>query len=98
MESVTPGAVYEIRLSILPVAHLLRAGHAPELLIAAPSPIPSPSWGLMPLMLPGFNTTHHGKAHPSQLRIPIVPAITAQAPPPACGELLFQPCRAPASD
>lgn len=92
-EPVKPGAVYEVQLSIPPVAHLLRAGHALELLIAAPSPIPAPAWGVMPLMLPGFNTIHHGKAHPSQLRIPVVPGVEAQAPPPGCGELLFQPCR-----
>jgi hypothetical protein len=36
---------------------------------------------------------HHGEAYPSQLHLPLVPGLEAQAPAPDCGALLFQPCR-----
>lgn len=92
-ETMVPGRVYDFELSMLPVVYVLRAGHSLELLLAAPSFTPSPGWGLVPLMLPGFNTVYHDAAQPSVLRIPVVPGVVAQAPEPACGALPFQPCR-----
>jgi len=93
-EPLVPGHVYQFQLSLPPVAHVLRAGHSLELLLAAPSTVPSPGWGLAPLMLPGFNTVYHDAAHPAALGIPVVPGLTARAPEAACGSLPFQPCRA----
>jgi putative CocE/NonD family hydrolase len=92
-EPLQPGHIYRFDFSMLPVAYVLRAGHALEMLLAAPSPIPSPGWGLTPLMLPGFNTVYDDADHASVLRIPVVPGIHAQGPEPACGSLPFQPCR-----
>ncbi|NGY03310.1 CocE/NonD family hydrolase [Solimonas terrae] len=92
-EPLQAGHVYRFDFSLLPVVYILRAGHSLELLLAAPSPIPSPGWGLTPLMLPGFNTVYHDSTHPSLLKIPVVPGIKAQGPEPQCGSLPFQPCR-----
>lgn len=92
-EPLVPGQVYRFQVSLPPVAYVLRAGHSLELLLAAPSTVPSPGWGLAPLMLPGFNTVLADAAHPSVLKIPVVPGVSAQGPAPACGSLPFQPCR-----
>jgi putative CocE/NonD family hydrolase len=92
-EPLQAGQTTEFQISFWPVAHLLRAGHALELLITAPSPHPAPGWGLLPLMLPGFNTVFHGGVAASELRIPVIPGLRAQATAPACGDLPFQPCR-----
>ncbi|HVT35191.1 MAG TPA: CocE/NonD family hydrolase, partial [Nevskiaceae bacterium] len=88
-EPLMPGQVYEFRLSLFPLAHVLRAGHALELLVSAPPQ----AAGFTPLMLPGFNTLLHDAAHDSRLLVPYVPGLKAQAPMPACGALPFQPCR-----
>lgn len=92
-EALVAGQVYEFKLSLNPVVHVLRAGHSLQLLLAAPSTVPSPGWGLIPLMLPGFNTLYHDATRPSRLKIPVVPGVGAQAPMPECGTLPFQPCR-----
>lgn len=92
-EPLQPAQVYEFRISMWPLAHVLRAGHSLELLIAAPSPTPSP-WGLLPVMQSGFNTVLQNESYRSSLLLPVVPGIRAQAPEPACGSRPFQPCRA----
>jgi putative CocE/NonD family hydrolase len=69
-EPLRPGQVYELKVSVPPVAYMLRAGHRLELLIAAPSPIPTPGWGLTPIADSGFNTVYQGSGYASQLRIP----------------------------
>ncbi len=92
-DPLVPGEVYEFVISFPEVGHVFRAGHAAELAILAPSPTPSTDWGPMPINLPGINTVYHSAEHPSRLELPVVPAITATAPPPVCGSLEYQPCR-----
>ncbi|AXQ28577.1 CocE/NonD family hydrolase [Solimonas sp. K1W22B-7] len=95
-EPLVPGQVYEFRMSIPPVAHVARAGHAIELLVMAPNPVQTPGWGLIGLPLPGFNTFYHSREQPFELSLPVVPGIVAEGLPPPCGSLPYQPCRAAA--
>jgi putative CocE/NonD family hydrolase len=92
-DPLAPGQVHEIVMSMFPVGHVLRKGHRLELVVMAPTPIPSPDWGLAPVMLPGLNTIHHSERHPSRLVLPVIPGQTAQKPEPSCGSLENQPCR-----
>lgn len=93
VEPLVPGQVYEMKLSIPPLGHVLRRGHSLELSIMAPSPIGQPNWGMMILDLPGRNTVYQSAQYPSKLTLPVVPGVRAQAPPPPCGSMEFQPCR-----
>ena len=92
-EPLTPGQIYEMKLSIPPLGHVLRKGHSLELAIMAPSHIGQPNWGVMILNLPGQNTVYHSAQYPSSLTLSVLPGETAKAPAPACGVMEFQPCR-----
>lgn len=91
---LTPGKVYEIRLSLPPIGAVIREGHRLEVTIMAPSPIAQPDWGFHPAGQPGRNTVYHSALQPSVLSIPVIPGAKAQGPAPVCGSLDFQPCRA----
>ena len=92
-EMLEPGRVYEIKLSLGNIGHVVRRGHRLELSILAPSPVPQPEMGPITVALPALNTVYHDAAYPSALVLPIVPDEIAAAPPPPCGILLMQPCR-----
>ena len=92
-EPLTPGQVYEMKLSIPPLGHVVRKGHSLELAIMAPSHIGQPNWGLMILDLPGRNTVYHSAQYPSSLTLSVLPDAKAQAPAPPCGVMEYQPCR-----
>jgi putative CocE/NonD family hydrolase len=92
-EELVPGKIYEINLSIPSIGAVVRKGHRLELSILAPSPIPAPVMGGVPIGLPSLNTVYHGPDHPSALRVPVIPGEKAQADAPECGSLPFQPCR-----
>jgi putative CocE/NonD family hydrolase len=97
-EPLVPGQITPITLSIPAIGHVLRQGHRLELSILAPSPIPAPVMGGLPLALPSINKVYHAPAYPSSLLLPVVPGEVAQKAPPPCGSLQFQPCRpAPAA-
>jgi uncharacterized protein len=92
-EALEPGRIYEIKLSLGAIGHVVRRGHRLELSILSPNPIPQPEMGPITVSLPALNTVYHDAAYPSALVLPIVPDEVAAAPPPACGVLLLQPCR-----
>jgi hypothetical protein len=92
-EPLTPGQVYEMRLTLPPLGAVLRKGHRLEVALLAPSAIGQPDWGLSPINLPGRNTVYSSTKYPSQIRVPVIPGAKAQGPEPACGSLAFQPCR-----
>ena len=92
-DDLVPGQIYEIRMSLYALGHVVREGHRLELTILAPSPLFQPDWGLLPLALPSFNKVYHSAQYPSSLTLPIVPGAEAEAPAPPCGSLQFQPCR-----
>ncbi|MBK8058229.1 MAG: hypothetical protein IPK33_10190 [Gemmatimonadetes bacterium] len=91
---LTPGKVYEIKLSLPPIGAVIREGHRLEVTIMAPSPIAQPDWGVHPAGQPGRNTVYNSATQPSVLTIPVIPGAKAQGPAPVCGSLDFQPCRA----
>ncbi len=95
VKRLRPGEITEFKLSILPVGHVVRTGHQLELVVMAPSPIPQPNWGLLPVMLPSLNKAYHSEQYPTSLRLPILPGANAQAAAPDCATLEFQPCRDP---
>lgn len=90
-----PGHVYEFRLSLPPLGAVLRKGHRLQLVVLAPSPIPQPHWGLMPVAMAGENTVYTSARYPSNITVPFIPGAGAEGPEPGCGSLAFQPCRAP---
>jgi hypothetical protein len=92
-EDLVPGKIYEMKLSMPPLGHVLRQGHVLELSILAPAPIPQPDWGPLPLDLPGRNSVYQSAQYPSALTLPVISGLKAQAPPPECGSTQFQPCR-----
>jgi hypothetical protein len=92
-EYLVPGRVYEIRLSLPPLGAVLRKGHRLQLVMLAPSPIPQPAWGLLPVSLPGQNTIYASAKYPSEIVVPAIPAASAGGPEPACGSMESQPCR-----
>lgn len=95
-EYLVPGRVYEMQLSLPPLGAVLRKGHRLQLVIVAPSPIPSPGWGLMPVDMPGQNTVFASARYPSRIIVPTIPGSSAERPEPACGSMEAQPCRTPA--
>jgi putative CocE/NonD family hydrolase len=93
VEELVPGRIYEFKLSLYALGHVARQGHRLELSILAPSSMFQPDWGPLALSLPSLNKVYHSPQYPSALILPIVPGARAQAPPPPCGSLQFQPCR-----
>ncbi len=90
---LVPGRIYEIQLSLPPLGAVLRQGHRLQLLILAPSPIPQPAWGLLPVSMPGQNTIYGSARYPSEIVVPTIPGASAAGPEPACGSMAAQPCR-----
>jgi putative CocE/NonD family hydrolase len=93
VEELVPGQIYEFKLSLYTLGHVVRQGHRLELSIMAPTSIFQTDWGPLPVSLPSLNKVYHSPQYPSSLMLPIVPDADAQAPPPPCGSLQFQPCR-----
>lgn len=96
MQKLEPGKVYELKLSMPPVAQVIRKGHRLELGIMSPPGIGTPSWGFALIDAGGRNSVHHSPLYPSSIVIPVASGISAAAPPPPCGAIEFQPCRPPA--
>jgi hypothetical protein len=95
-DDLVPGRIYEMELSLPPLGAVLRTGHRLQLLMGAPSPIPQPAWGLMPVDMPGQNTIYASARYPSEIMVPTIPGGRAEGPEPACGSMASQPCRATA--
>ncbi len=93
IEKLVPGQKYEIEVSISTIGHVVRKGHRLELSILAPSAIPTPIMGGVPVDLPSVNKVLHAPQYASTLAVPVIPGERAQKEPPECGSLQFQPCR-----
>lgn len=92
-QTLVPGRVTELRVSLSALGHVVRKGHRLELSILAPGPTPNPVWGFVPISAPGLNSIYHGQAHLSQLCLPVVPGEKARKPAPKLGALRNQPYR-----
>jgi uncharacterized protein len=95
VQKLVPGKIYEARLSIPPVGYIVRKGHRLELGIMTPSQIGTPDWGFVLVDQGGLNTVYSSPLHPSKLVLSTIKSPTVLPPPPACGELEWQPCRKP---
>ncbi|RWO93355.1 MAG: CocE/NonD family hydrolase [Mesorhizobium sp.] len=92
-EKLMPGKIYEIRMSISPIGHVVREGHSLELTIGAPNPIIKQSIGSFPIGSASINRVHHSEKYPSSIVLPIIPGAKAQAPAPERGIQRAKPCR-----
>lgn len=84
---VVPGRPVLARVQLLPFDHVFRAGSAIRLSIDAPGGY----FQIVPT--PATNTIHHAPGADSRLLVGWLPDARAQAPLPACGTVLNQPCR-----
>jgi putative CocE/NonD family hydrolase len=92
-DELVPHEVYEIKLSLSAIGHVIREGHRLELSILAPCAIPDPIWGFAPVSQPSVNKVFHSKRHPSRFLLPVLPGEKAHAPAPTLGTLENQPFR-----
>lgn len=95
IEPLTPGHVYEVRLSLTAVGHVLRRGHSLEFTVLAPNTIPAPVWGFSACSESSLIALYHGERHPSRIRFPVLAGETARAAAPRPGALENQPYRTP---
>ena len=93
VEELVPGQIYEAKLSLWTIGHIVRQGHQLELSILAPNPIPALSFGAAPVGGPSVNKVYHSPQYASKLVLPVVPGEHARAAAPDCGTLWNQPCR-----
>jgi predicted acyl esterase len=92
-ENLVPGEIYEVRLSLGALGHVVREGHRLELSILSPGSVPNPVWGFAPALASSVNTLYHGDRYPSKLLLPVVRGEKARKPAPSPGALRNQPCR-----
>jgi putative CocE/NonD family hydrolase len=92
-QMLTPGKVYEAKLSLGAIGHVVRKNHRLQLSILAPNEIPSPVMGSAPVGGVSINKVYQSDRYPSTLVLPVIPGETAHAAPPVCGSLPMQPCR-----
>lgn len=90
---LVPDEVYAFEIDLPPLGAVIREGHSLQLVLAAPSTVPSPDWGLVPVDLPGRNTVFMSQAHPSLITLPIDPFNQPQQAAPECGSQWLQACR-----
>ncbi|MER8486434.1 CocE/NonD family hydrolase [Mesorhizobium sp. M1322] len=92
-EKLMPGTIYEIKMSISPIGHVVREGHRLELTIGAPNPIIKQSIGSFPIGAASINRVYHSEKYPSSIILPIIPGARARAPAPERGIQRAKPCR-----
>lgn len=96
-EELEPGKVYEAKLSIPPVGHLVRKGHYLEIAVMSPPQIGTPDWGFVLKDEGARNTIYASDKYPSNITLTLTDPPAAVPPAPECGEIDQQPCRKPPS-
>lgn len=92
--ALTPGAPMSMRVEIAPFGHTFRKGSSIRLIVDAPTGITG-NWGFNYNPTPSVTTILYGTSYPSRLVLGIVRGETSGGrPAPACGDLIYQPCRA----
>jgi putative CocE/NonD family hydrolase len=86
-QPLVPGKAVLARIELQPFNHVFRAGSAIRLSIDAPGSF----FGILPLA--ATNTIYHQRGMDSKLVLGWLPGGRAEAPLPACGKVLNQPCR-----
>ncbi len=95
VEPLEPGAWHEVRVEIMPFAHVFRAGSRIRLSIDTPGDSRA-DWRF--LLLPHDDDVAHTVAHdagrPSSVVLPLIPNVEVPTPlPEVCTALRGQPCR-----
>ncbi len=91
---LVPGEWTEVRVELMPFAHLFRAGSRIRLSIDTPGDSMA-SWRFLLLEHDG-SVTHsigHSKIQPSSVALPLIPEVEVPTPLPECQRLRGQPCR-----
>jgi predicted acyl esterase len=91
VQSLVPGEVAGISLSLTALGHVVREGHQLELVIAAPI-MTNLVWGFSPELPAVIATIYHSDRYASILQLPLVPNERALKPAPPLGVLRNQPC------
>jgi len=83
-----------VRVELMPVSHVFRAGSRLRLLVDTPGDSMA-RWRFLLLEydVPPVHAVAHDDAHPSSIALPLVPGIEAPAELPPCESLRGQPCR-----
>lgn len=91
---LTPGEATEMRVEILPFAHVFRAGSRLRVTIDAPKSVPD-LWYLVALPVPAVNNVVHEPGRISKVVLPVLPGKMDDMPReyPGCAALVTQPCR-----
>ena len=92
-ELLTPLEPTLLRVELLPVGHVFRAGSSIRITVEAPVSMTGYMVSAF-LPIPAVNTVYWGPAMQSRLVLGRVPGGSAQVPMPACGQPLDTPCRA----
>jgi uncharacterized protein len=74
-QPITPGQIYQFDIEVLPIAYLFKKGHRIRIEIAnGDSPLTDAVFThpYHPTLI-GTDTIHHDSAHPSCIRLPVVP-------------------------
>lgn len=87
-----PGELSLVRVELLPVAHVFRAGSQLRLTVDAPGGN-RPIWAFDTISNGETVEIAHDGEHPSRVVLPIVDGVDVPASLPACGSLRGQPCR-----
>ena len=91
VQPLAPGAPTFMRVAVMPLDYVFRAGSRIRLIIDTPSQ--TGGWNFEPLANAGVNSILHDAEHPSKLAVGSVRGATAPDGYPACDTLLNQPCR-----
>ncbi len=94
VEPLEPSEWTEVRVELMPVAHIFRAGSRIRLSVDTPGDSRA-SWTFLvlePDPLPAHSIGHHA-AHPSSVVLSAVPGLTISTELPECHALRGQPCR-----
>lgn len=89
----------ELRIEILPFAHVFRPGSRIRITIEAPRGVPALNtaapgeWAFESQGTPSATLVHHDAGHPSALVLSRIPGDDYLLDYPACGAVLSQPCR-----
>ena len=90
--ALVPGRPTYMRIQLWPFDYVFRKGSSVRLWIDAPTG-ETGGWSFDFIKTPAINSIYADGRHRSEIVLGYLPAGHAQAPMPACGTLLNQPCR-----
>jgi predicted acyl esterase len=91
--ALRPGARTAVRIELLPLDHVIRAGSSLRLTIHAPTGLTGLA-GFSATSTPGRTDIFHSEGFASRLVLGVVPGARSEGPLPRCDSLINQPCRA----